>query len=86
MTASVSIPLLHIADSTGEALSAQGLKRVGLLGTRFTMEQDFYKGRLTECFGLEVLVPELSDRQVVHRVIYQELCQGQIEAASKADD
>ncbi len=81
----VSIPLLHIADATGIALKAQGVRRVGLLGTGFTMEQDFYKGRLSEQFGLKVLVPEPVDRQTIHRVIYQELCLGQIELDSKAD-
>ncbi|MEH6650270.1 MAG: aspartate/glutamate racemase family protein [Motiliproteus sp.] len=80
----VSIPLLHIADATGSALQQQGVQRVGLLGTGFTMEQDFYKGRLVEQFGLEVLVPGAEDRQIVHRVIYQELCLGQVDADSRA--
>lgn len=81
----IDIPLLHIADATGERLVADGMRRVGLLGTRFTMEQDFYKARLTERFGIEVLVPEEEQRQRVHRVIYEELCQGRIEPRSKTE-
>jgi aspartate racemase len=81
--AAVRIPLLHIADPTAERIKARGIKRVGLLGTAFTMEQDFYKGRLQNKFGLEVLVPEADDRAVVHRVIYEELVQGRVEAASR---
>ena len=79
------IPLLHIADVTARVLLDKGIKKVGLLGTGFTMEQDFYKGRLTEKFGLEVVIPEKTDRDIVHRVIYQELCLGQIKEASKAE-
>lgn len=79
-----SIPLLHIADCTGERVQKAGLRRVGLLGTAFTMEEDFYKGRLDERFGLEVLVPDAADRQLVHRVIYDELCQGKVLDASRA--
>ncbi len=75
---SVRIPLLHIADATGEEIKRQGLKKVGLLGTRFTMEQDFYRGRLEKKFGLSVLVPGPEDRQAVHDVIYNELCLGKI--------
>ena len=82
---SIGIPLLHIADATAEAVKAQGLQRIGLLGTRFTMEQDFYRGRLVEKYGLEVLVPEAADREIVHRVIYDELVLGKIEPASKAE-
>ena len=63
----ISIPLIHIADATGEALKQAGVKRVGLLGTAFTMEQDFYKGRLSERHDLEVLVPKAEDRALVHR-------------------
>ncbi|EKE76595.1 aspartate/glutamate racemase family protein [Gallaecimonas xiamenensis] len=84
LSQALSIPLVHIADATGEALVQAGVRRVGLLGTAFTMEQDFYKGRLAQGFGLEVLVPDESDRALVHDVIYQELCQGRIEAASRA--
>lgn len=77
-------PLLHIADATGEAIRAAGLSRVGLLGTRFTMEQDFYAGRLRSRHGLEVLVPDTGDRDAVHRIIYDELCLGQVKDASRA--
>jgi len=72
----VSIPLLHIADPTGSAITAGGHKAVGLLGTRFTMEQEFYKERLRDRHGLRVLVPDQNDRELVHRVIYDELCLG----------
>jgi aspartate racemase len=82
---SIAIPLLHIADATAEAVKAQGLQRVGLLGTRFTMEQDFYRGRLVEKYGLDVLIPDSADREIVHRVIYNELVLGRIEPASKAE-
>ncbi len=79
----VKIPLLHIADPTAGAIRRAGLHRVGLLGTRFTMEQDFYRGRLAGRHGIEVLVPEADDRDLVHRVIYEELCLGRIEQASR---
>ena len=72
----VSIPLLHIADPTAEAIQAAGITRVGLLGTAFTMEQDFYRGRLTEKFGLDVLIPDADERAIIHRVIYDELVLG----------
>ncbi|MDI3326732.1 aspartate/glutamate racemase family protein [Pontibacterium granulatum] len=81
----LDIPLLHIADATAETLLAKGIKKVGLLGTGFTMEQDFYKGRLSEKFGLDVVVPKQADRDIVHRVIYEELCLGKIDANSKAE-
>ncbi len=74
--AAIDIPLLHIADATGKALRQAGLTRVGLLGTAFTMEHDFYKGRLTDTYGLEVLVPQAADRQQIHAVIFNELCLG----------
>ena len=80
----IDIPLLHIADATAEVLLKKGVKRVGLLGTAFTMEHDFYKGRLTEKYGLDVLVPEREDRKLVHNVIFQELCLGKVETESKA--
>ncbi|WP_337243679.1 aspartate/glutamate racemase family protein [Luteimonas sp. gir] len=80
----VEIPLLHIADPTAEAIKAQGLSRVGLLGTRFTMEQDFYRARLEDRHGLQVLTPAPDDREVVHRVIYDELCLGRVLDASRA--
>lgn len=72
----VDIPLLHIADATAEAIRAAGIHTIGLLGTRFTMEEDFYKGRLEEKYGLKVLVPEEAEREVVHEVIYYELVRG----------
>ena len=77
------LPLLHIADAAGAAIHAAGLQRVGLLGTRFTMEQDFYRQRLAHKFGLQVLIPPEPQRQVVHRVIYDELCLGVINPASR---
>lgn len=80
---SISIPLLHIADATGKTLIDKNIKTVGLLGTRFTMEQDFYKQRLQEKFGLEVLIPDEADRNEVHRIIYDELCLGIIKNTSK---
>ena len=82
---SIAIPLLHIADATAEAIQARGLQRVGLLGTRFTMEQDFYRGRLVEKYALDVLVPGSADREIVHRVIYDELVLGKIKSDSKAE-
>ncbi len=81
----IEIPLLHIADATAEMLVKDGIKTVGLLGTSFTMEQDFYKGRLANNYGLKVLVPNEEDRGIVHKVIYQELCLGYIESDSKAE-
>lgn len=81
--AAIGLPLLHIADPTAERIRAAGLRRVGLLGTAFTMEQDFYKGRLVQKHGLEVLVPDDADRATVHRVIYDELVQGRVEEASR---
>jgi aspartate racemase len=81
----VNIPFLHIANATAEKIVAAGMKKIGLLGTRFTMEHDFYKGRLIRDFGLEVLTPNESDREVIHRVIYDELVQGKIVDASRAE-
>ena len=81
--AAVSIPLLHIADPTAAAIQAAGITTVGLLGTRFTMEQDFYRARLEIRHGLTVLVPQASDRNTVHRIIYDELCLGQTLPASR---
>jgi aspartate racemase len=83
--AALSIPFLHIADATAQHIRAAGLTCVGLLGTRFTMEEDFYKGRLQERHGLEVLTPPAEERALVHRVIYEELVLGQINAASRAE-
>jgi len=81
--ASISIPLLHIADATAGSLLNQGIKKVGLLGTRFTMEQDFYKGRLTDKFDIDVIVPDSKQQDLVHEVIYQELCQGVVRDESR---
>lgn len=80
---SVSIPLLHIADATGAAITAAGHSVVGLLGTRFTMEQAFYREYLRERHGLQVIVPDADDRAIIHRVIYEELCLGVISPASR---
>lgn len=82
--AAITIPVLHLADATAERVRAAGMKRVGLLGTRFTMEEEFYRGRLAEKHGLEVLVPPPAERELVHRVIYDELCLGRVTAASRA--
>ena len=79
----ISIPLLHIADATADAIKAKGLSKIGLLGTKFTMEEDFYRGRLVEKYGLDVLIPEAEDREIVHRVIYDELVLGEIKDESR---
>ena len=79
----ISIPLLHIADPTAQAIKTQNLTKVALLGTKYTMEQDFYKGRLIGNFGLGVIVPDDADRQIIHDVIYDELCLGNIRTESK---
>jgi aspartate racemase len=84
VTASVSIPLLHIADPTAQQIQAEGFRRVGLLGTAFTMEQGFYKDRLRHRFGLDVLVPVEEDRRRIHAVIYQELIAGIVAPASRS--
>jgi len=81
----ISIPLLHIADATAEALLQAGVKTVGLLGTAFTMEQEFYKGRLSGQYGIDVVVPDAPDRKLVHDIIYQELCLGRVEQSSKQE-
>lgn len=81
--AAVDIPLLHIADATAEVLRQDSVRRIGLLGTAFTMELDFYRQRIIENHGIDVIVPELHDRQMVHDIIYQELCLGQVEAESR---
>lgn len=82
IAAQISIPILHIADATADELIAQGIKQVGLLGTRFTMEQAFYKDRLM-ARGIAVVVPDQADRDVVNRVIYDELCLGSIKSESR---
>lgn len=79
----ISIPLLHIADATGDQLKLDNINRVGLLGTRFTMAQDFYSGRLGDRYGIEVMVPDETQQELVHRVIYSELCLGQVSATSR---
>ncbi len=81
--ASIKIPLLHIVDATAEQLLFDGISKVGLLGTRFTMEQEFYKGRLQDKFGIEVVVPDRGDQTIVHDVIYNELCLGSIRSKSR---
>ncbi len=80
----VSVPLLHLADATAAAVLAAGVTRVGLLGTAFTMEQDFYRDRLA-AHGLDVLVPDPAGRALVHRVIYEELCLGVVREESRAE-
>ncbi len=82
--AAITIPFLHIADPTGAALRAAGVTRVGLLGTRYTMEQDFYVGRLREVHGIEAIVPTATERDDVHRIIYDELCHGVVKDESRA--
>ncbi len=81
--AAIDIPLIHLADATAERIVAKGIKNIGLLGTNFTMEQDFYKGRLLDQYGLNVIVPNDVDRQAVHRIIYEELCLGEIKDSSR---
>jgi aspartate racemase len=83
--AAIHVPLLHIADAAAAEIQKRGLHKIGLLGTRFTMEETFYKDRLADKFGLEVLIPGTADREVVHRVIYDELVIGKIVPASKAE-
>jgi len=79
----INIPLLHIADATADAIKRRGINSIGLLGTNFTMEQDFYAGRLARKHGLQVLVPEKADRDIVHRVIYEELVLGVVKEESR---
>lgn len=81
--AAIDIPILHIADATAEVLVQEDIRAVGLLGTAFTMEEEFYKGRLQDRFGINVLVPNEQDRKLVHDVIYQELCLGVQEVSSR---
>jgi aspartate racemase len=81
--ANIHIPFLHIADATARQIKKSGISKVGLLGTRFTMEEDFYKSRLTETFGMEVIVPDAGAREIVHRVIYDELVVGEIRQDSR---
>jgi aspartate racemase len=81
--AAVRIPLLHIADATADAIRSAGLRKVGLLATRFTMEEEFYRGRLIEKHGLDVLIPDEAGREMVHEIIYSELCQGRVNDESR---
>ncbi|MBN2393267.1 MAG: aspartate/glutamate racemase family protein [Anaerolineae bacterium] len=82
--AHITIPLLHIADATAQKVSAAGIKTIGLLGTRFTMEEDFYKGHLSHNHGLDVIIPDDEEREIVHGVIYDELVLGEIRPESRA--
>jgi aspartate racemase len=79
----IKIPMLNIADATAEKIKAQGIDKIALLGTRFTMEEDFYRGRLADKYGLDVIIPSSAQREIVHRVIYDELCAGIIKPDSK---
>lgn len=81
----LNIPVLHIADATADVIKERGLTKIGLLGTGFTMEREFYKGRLTNNHGIDVLTPDEADRKIIHDVIYNELCLGDIKSASKQD-
>ncbi len=81
----IDIPILHIADTTAKELLKDGIKKIGLLGTAFTMEQEFYKGRLSKKFDLEVFTPSQEDRELVHKVIYNELCLGECKESSKQE-
>jgi aspartate racemase len=83
--AATSVPFLHIADATAACIKAQGIDRIGLLGTRFTMEEEFYRGRLEGRHGLSVVTPNQDDRAIVHQVIYDELCRGKVDEASRAE-
>ena len=81
----IDIPILHIVDPTAAAIHTRGIKTVALLGTRFTMEEDFYLARLEREHGIKGIVPETDDRAIIHRVIYEELCAGRIEDASRGE-
>ncbi|MCD4832684.1 MAG: aspartate/glutamate racemase family protein [Bacteroidales bacterium] len=81
----INLPLIHIADTTAQSIQNQDLKKVGLLGTKFTMEHDFYKNRLSEKHGLDVVIPNYEDREIVHTIIYNELCLGNIKDSSKKE-
>ncbi len=82
--AAIGVPLLHIGEAAGERIAAAGLIRIGLLGTAYTMEQEFYRGRLESRFDLEVLVPEAAERKIVHDVIFEELAMGEVKESSRA--
>ncbi|WP_145594981.1 aspartate/glutamate racemase family protein [Yersinia aleksiciae] len=81
--AASGLPLLHIADATAAQIKQQGIHKIGLLGTRYTMEQDFYRGRLTEKHDIEVITPDSADREIINRIIYEELCLGVINDNSR---
>ncbi len=81
--AGISIPLVHIADPTAKIIKSRGITKIGLLGTKYTMEQDFYKGRLIENYGLDVVVPDAAGRQIIHDIIYDELCLGVVKESSR---
>ncbi|MEP4100260.1 aspartate/glutamate racemase family protein [Paraglaciecola sp.] len=83
VTTSVSIPLLHIADATGEQLTTDKITTIGLLGTKFTMEQDFYKQRIIKHYGIDVIVPSDEEQNVIHSIIYKELCLGKVSKSSR---
>jgi aspartate racemase len=83
MQQKIQIPILHIADAAAEKIKAAGYQKVGLLGTKFTMEETFYKGRLQKKYGIEVLIPDVDDRDYVHDVIYKELCMGNFQPAPR---
>jgi len=80
---SVGLPILHIADATGEVITKKGLRKVGLLGTTFTMEEDFYKKRINDKYGIEIIIPPENQRKTVHSIIFDELCAGKINTPSK---
>ncbi len=82
---SINLPLLHIADATAESIKKQNLNKIGLLGTKFTMEQEFYKDRLQEKHNIDVVIPNEEDRELVHKIIYDELCLGNIKNSSKKE-
>ena len=83
VSARISVPLIHIADATAEIIVADEVRKVGLLGTNFTMQEDFYRGRLENLFGLQVLVPGQVERSTVHDIIYNELCLGRVKEESR---
>ncbi|HEC1650080.1 aspartate/glutamate racemase family protein [Yersinia massiliensis] len=83
--AASGLPLLHIADATAAQIKHQGIRKIGLLGTRYTMEQDFYRGRLTEKHDIEVITPDSADREIINRIIYEELCLGVINEHSRQE-
>jgi len=83
MEKELNIPILHISDATAEEIKRNGIKKVGLLGTKFTMEKDFYKGRLINRHGIDVIIPDEDDRNIVHDIIYNELCMGKVKDSSR---